>query len=628
MEKRAYSIFTIKSAKEGADGERTFEGIASTPTPDRSADIVEPKGAEFKLPLPLLWQHDPGQPIGWITHAKASKDGIEVKGKVADIPEQGRLKELLQEKWQMLKHGLVRGLSIGFRPLEFNWIEGTGGMHIQKWAWYELSAVTIPANEEATITAIKSAASGHVNVPGATGKDRVDTKEKGVTKMGLREQLQKLLEARGTKVARIGELTEAVKGGTATQEEVAEFDQLTGEIEASDNDIRLKKAEIVTATTAEPVVPVVKTGVTIINKKDDAEDKFKGQAYTRMLIAKALGQVEEISPLVIAEKRWGKTNPTLVRLIKASVAGGGSGSGEWGAELVSADSRFTGDFIEFLYSKTVYDRLPLRQVPANVTIKGQDGTATGYWVGESKPIPVSKSDFSSVNLTPLKVGAISVVSNELLRDSSPAAEQFVRDAIVQASSQRIDSTFLSAAAASAGVSPAGILNGVSGGNTAGNDSAGLRADIKTLYASFITAKNASGLVLVMNPALAKAIQLMINTLGQQEFPGISQDGGTLLGDPVFTGDNVASNDFILLKPSDIYRIGDLGVQVSVSREATIEMADDPAGASDTPVAQANFPVSMWQTESTAFKVVRPINFAKRRADVVQFITDADYGNES
>jgi HK97 family phage major capsid protein len=334
--------------------------------------------------------------------------------------------------------------------------------------------------------------------------------------------------------------------------------------------------------------------------------------------------------MAIAEKRWGKESPQLVNVIKAEVAGGGSGSGEWGAELVSADNRYTGDFIEYLKEKTVFDKLPLRVIPANVTIKGQDGASTGYWVGESAAIPVTTSDFSTVSLTPLKVAAIAVVSNELLRDSSPAAEMLVRDALVAASAQRIDETFISAAAASAGVSPAGILNGLTPDSASGTDADALRADIKTLYADFITAKNASGLQFVMNPALAKSIQMLYNALGQPEFPGITQDGGTLLGDPVVTGDNVASDDLILLKPSDIYRIGDMGVQVSISREAAIEMADNPTGDSEDPPASAPILVSMFQTESTALKIVRPINFALRRTatSVVGFIGDAAYDNSS
>ena len=621
MKNKAYSFFEIKSVKAAdANGKRKFTGIASTPTPDRMQDVVEPKGAEFKLPLPLLWQHDHADPIGWITKAQVTSKGIEVEGEVADVKEPGALQDRLASAWQMLKSKLVSGLSIGFKPLEWNYIEGTNyGMHIVKWMWMELSAVTIPANQEATITAIK-AASGFKR-PSAMGTP-------GGRKMTLLEQLRKLEEDRALKAARLQELTVPIKEKTATAEELSEFDAVSSEIETLDNDIRLKKAEIVSASKAAPVTPSTPTAPTVVVKKEDADEKFQGQNYTRKVIAKAVAHIEGVSPIAIAQKRWGNSSPRLVDVIKADVAGGGSESGEWGAELVSADSRYMGDFIEFLKSMTIFDRLSLREVPANVTIKGQSGIGTGYWVGQSKAITPSAQSFTDVSLTPLKVAALAVVSNELLRDSSPAAEQLVRDALVEASAQRIDTTFLSTAAASANVSPAGMLNGVSAESTTGNDAAGLREDIKALYASFITAKNAGGLSLVMNPALAKSIQLMVNALGLVEFPGINQNGGTLLGDNVLTGDNVNANHMILLKPSDIYKIGDMGIDVSISREAMIEQHDAPTGATDTPVAASGKFTSMFQEESTAIKVVRPINFAKRRTGVVQYVSDADYGATS
>jgi len=619
MNNKAYSIFEIKSTGINPDGKRFFKGTATTPTPDKIEDIMEPKGAVFELPLAFLWHHEIKDPIGWITKATVTPKGIDIEGEVADIPEKGKLKDRLEEAWQYLKYKLVRGLSIGFKGIEAAYLQN-GGTHYMKWLWVELSAVTIAMNSEATITAIKSAASGY-NIPGVSGKS---TTTKGRI-MNLREQLKALEDSKSLKIKRLGELSEIVKGGTAGEAENFEIDTLTGEIEKLDTDIRMKKVEVMTCDTAQPVTPSTKTAPNIITHKSDAEEKFKGQSFTRILIAKAVGHLEQISPLAVAEKRWGRSNPMLVSLIKTAVAGGGSGSGEWGAELVAADARFTGDFIEYLNAMTVFDRLGLREVPANVTIKGQDGAATGYWVGESKPIPASAQSFSTVSLIPLKVAALAVVSNELLRDSTPAAEQLVRDAIVEACSQKIDTTFFSTAAISAGVSPAGILNGLAAGSSAGTDADGLRADIKALYASFIAAKNASGLKLVMNPALAKAIQLLTNTLGLTEFPGITQNGGTLLGDTVVTGDNINANHIILLKPSDIYRIADTGIQVSISREAMIEMDDAPAGASDTPVGASTAMVSMFQSESTALKVVRPINFQLRRAGAVSYISDADYG---
>lgn len=150
------------------------------------------------------------------------------------------------------------------------------------------------------------------------------------------------------------------------------------------------------------------------------------------------------------------------------------------------------------------------------------------------------------------------------------------------------------------------------------------ADVKALYATFIAANNADGLQFVTTQSLAKSLGLMQNALGNWAFPGISANGGQLLGDPVTAGGNVGTGDLILLKPSDIYKIGDRGVEVSLSTEAAIQMDNAPDGDTDTPTANSSV-VSMFQTDSVAIKVVRPLNFAKRRASAVAYVGDADYG---
>ena len=112
MLKRAYSLLEIRAVDEET---RELTGIATTPTTDRYGDIVEPKGAEFTLPLPFLWQHDASQPIGHVTRAKATKEGIEVVIRLVKTDEPGSLKNRLDEAWQAIKLKLVRGLSIGFQ---------------------------------------------------------------------------------------------------------------------------------------------------------------------------------------------------------------------------------------------------------------------------------------------------------------------------------------------------------------------------------------------------------------------------------------------------------------------------------------------------------------------------------
>ena len=155
----AFSTLELKGFQESANGMRTFEGIASTPAPDRMGDVVEPMGAKFKLPISLLYQHDSQRPIGKITEANVTASGIRVKGVVEALPDPPSLKERLDVAWAEIKSGLVRGLSIGFNPLDMeplNPKDPWGSQRFKSWEWLELSAVTIPANQDASITAIKS----------------------------------------------------------------------------------------------------------------------------------------------------------------------------------------------------------------------------------------------------------------------------------------------------------------------------------------------------------------------------------------------------------------------------------------------------------------------------------------
>jgi hypothetical protein len=51
--------------------------------------------------------------------------------------------------------GLVRAVSIGFRAIEYAFMD-SGGVRFVETEVYELSAVTIPANADALITSVKS----------------------------------------------------------------------------------------------------------------------------------------------------------------------------------------------------------------------------------------------------------------------------------------------------------------------------------------------------------------------------------------------------------------------------------------------------------------------------------------
>lgn len=150
---RAYSTFELKSI---SDDRRLITGIATTPSVDLQNDVVEPRGGIFKLPLPLLMGHDHAQPVGNVTEARVTDAGIEVTCQFASVDEPPSLKEELDRAWSMVRARLVRGLSIGFVPLESVPIPGTGGLHHKVWTWIELSAVVVPANQSSNILTVRA----------------------------------------------------------------------------------------------------------------------------------------------------------------------------------------------------------------------------------------------------------------------------------------------------------------------------------------------------------------------------------------------------------------------------------------------------------------------------------------
>lgn len=151
---KAYSVLKVKAVTE-TDDERTITGIASTPNMDRDSDVMDMMGAKFALPIPLLWQHNHNMPVGEVTSATVTPDGIEIVAKIAKIDEEGVLKNRIDEAWQSIKSGLVKCLSVGFRAIDYDYIADSYGLNIKSWEWYELSVVTVPANADAIITSAK-----------------------------------------------------------------------------------------------------------------------------------------------------------------------------------------------------------------------------------------------------------------------------------------------------------------------------------------------------------------------------------------------------------------------------------------------------------------------------------------
>ena len=682
---RAYSMLRIKSVDKKT---RTIVGTATTPTPDRMGDIVESKGIRFKNPMPLLWQHKHDKPVGTVRFNKPTDEGIDFEAQLPDtseMPDSSAVKQRIEEAWDSVQLGLVPAVSIGFMPIEWNFMKDSDGIHFMESEVYELSLVTIPANAEAIITGFKSnedrvnfiksidapllAASGMRQTDDdrpkrpASGTTVVKSQQALDPKKGTKmpktvaEQISAFEATRAAKAARMEELMgkAAEAGSTLSKEESEEYDTL--ELEVSQIDLHLQRlnklqksqAGRAKAAGTENGVDVEAThkragigGSAGVRVEVRAPDVPKGTAFTRLAIAMAAGRGDTMR-MIERAKEWDSSMPELQDIIKlgvqnlmdgtrtkAAVGAGTTTDATWASPLV-AYNIMASEFIELLRPATIIGKITnLRRVPFNIQMPATTTGSTVNWVGENAPKPVTRMDFTTVNLRWAKAAGIIVLTDELVRFSNPAAEAVVRQDLIDAMTQFLDRQFVDPGVAEVtNVSPASITNGVSPSTATGTNEAAFRADAKTMLSTFLAANlSTSGGVWIMTQQQALALSLMINALGQPSFPTITGEGGTLIGYPVIASENLPATGgspadgypIIFAKGPEIMLADDGQTVIDASNQASVQMD----GAPDSPPTASTTLVSLWQMNMTGIRAERWINWKKRRSTAVAFIQNAKY----
>ena len=357
----------------------------------------------------------------------------------------------------------------------------------------------------------------------------------------------------------------------------------------------------------------------------------KGTGFVRYTMALAIGKgdIMQAERIAAGNERWRTETPEVEGVLKAAVAAGTTTDPTWAGPLVQYQN-LAAEFVEYLRPMTIIGRIPgLRRVPFKIKIPRQTGAASVGWVGEGRVKPISALAFDSITLDISKIAGIVVLTDELVRLSSPAAEGLVRDELAAAIVQYMDSQFVDPAKAATDVSPASITNGVTPIPASGTTGSALRTDVRALMASFLDSNmQLQNATWIMTQQTALGIALMQNALGQAEFAGISMQGGTFLGLPVVTSEGVPQSGgspadgfpIILVNAGDVLLADDGQVMIDASREASLQMDNAP----DSPPTGATNLLSLWQHNMMAIKAERYINWAKRRADCVGYISGAKY----
>jgi HK97 family phage prohead protease len=152
-EAKDFSLKITEVKSDDGTNIATFEGYASIyGNTDGVGDIVAP-GA-FKRTLEqndsqtvLLWQHEKADILG-IGKLEDTEHGLKIHGELN--LEVGKAREALA----LIKQGAVKGMSIGYNTIQHAW-QGTNRL-LKELRLKEVSLVTFPANEYATVTQVKS----------------------------------------------------------------------------------------------------------------------------------------------------------------------------------------------------------------------------------------------------------------------------------------------------------------------------------------------------------------------------------------------------------------------------------------------------------------------------------------
>ena len=135
----------------------TFEGYGSVfNNVDQGMDMVlkgafrnclKERGCEG---IKMLFQHNSDEVMGIWTDIHEDSRGLYCKGKIAmQVPK-------AKDTYELMRMGAIDGLSIGYRALDYSWDKDDERLrYLKEVDVREVSVVTFPMNEAATVTGVK-----------------------------------------------------------------------------------------------------------------------------------------------------------------------------------------------------------------------------------------------------------------------------------------------------------------------------------------------------------------------------------------------------------------------------------------------------------------------------------------
>jgi HK97 family phage major capsid protein len=338
-----------------------------------------------------------------------------------------------------------------------------------------------------------------------------------------------------------------------------------------------------------------------------------GGLAARLALCAVLGHQQGCDPDQVAREHFGNDRD-LDRLLvlKTAVSPANTTVATWAAELVQT---ITGDVADRLLPESVFAGLRrlggLQYSLAGNVIRVPTWApaASGMFVTEGAPIPVSSFTLGAITLRPKKAGNIIAITDELLYGSPADVEVALRAILSEALGLMIDNVLLGNTAATT-AAPAGILNGLTPLTaTTGGGTAAMLGDIKQLTAAIAPALKP---VLITSPTQDGTLgMLQPNPQGWQMIIAPTLAAGTVIA--------VDAAAFASALGVPAFRASQ---NVTLHEENTTPLAlgtgTQGSGVLAVPMRSA------FQTDVTALRSIVPVDWALRRANAVAYLTGATW----
>lgn len=343
------------------------------------------------------------------------------------------------------------------------------------------------------------------------------------------------------------------------------------------------------------------------------ENKHAGRLAARFLKAYAVGIKQwgghQDGAQFAKSMRWTHAPLIADALEKAAVQAGTS------SNMSGALATVGQDLASVVRPLTVIGRLEgFRRVPALTNCITQTSGASAYWVGEGAAPGLSRQTFDRSQLSYQRLGAISVLTEELALTADPAAEPEILRDLVNAIVQKQDEAFIDPEnAGSPEILPASVTRYaqqfVSTGTAVAQIDSDLHLMLNQLSNGGSDLQNATW---ILNPRSSAYLAGLRGSGGSPCFPGMGARGGELLGLPAITSKaclragSPEETILVLVDPSRVWLTERPEYDLQASKTVSLQMDDGPTNNSATGTGTTL--VSMFQTDSIACKAVNLINW--------------------